>query len=562
MKSRHAERRSAMLIRLPWPLVAVSTVLSVAVALSPAAELDESTHMVPMRDGTRLATDVYLPADAADPLPVILVRTPYSKDKGGQPVATAACRRGYAFVVQDIRGRFQSEGNDAIVFHNDGWAAPNRDGHDTLKWIANQPWCDGNIATWGGSALGITQNMLAPDAPETLKAQYVQVAFSNMYTQAAHQGGGFRKALVENWLGGNRFDPKSLETFIAREKYDQFWEELNPEAQAHRAVAPGIFAGGWYDIFLQGTINSFVTINSQGGPRARGNCRLIIGPWAHGSFDDLKYPPNSERRPEAADAMRFFDHLLKGADNGVPDDKPVHYYVMGDPEDPDAPGNYWRSADSWPPPAVPTEVYFHADGSLAFEPPSAAGAKLSYKYDPNDPVPTVGGQNLTLPKGPMDQRKVESRPDVLLFTTDTLTEPAEVTGRIFARLYVSSDCPDTDFTVKLTDVYPDGRSMLLTDGICRARYRESVREASFLEPGEVCEVTVDLWSTSIVFNRGHKIRVAVSSSNSPRFDPNPNTGKPLRADDQKRIAGNTLHLSKRHPSHIILPRYDGPAGDR
>ncbi len=548
-------------IRRIRPLAAAAIVLLAAAPVSAADQPEKSLHMVSMRDGTRLATDVYLPSGTEEPLPALLIRTPYSK-QSGEAVAKAACRRGYALVAQDMRGRFQSEGNDAVVFHNDGWAGPNRDGHDTLAWITKQPWCNGRIATWGGSALGITQNMLAPDAPEALRAQHVSVAFSNMYAQAAHQGGVFRKALVENWLTGNRFDPRSLETFIAHEKYDQFWEELDAEARAERVNAPGVFIGGWYDIFLQGTINSFVTIHNRGGPRARGNCRLIIGPWAHGSFDELKYPENSRQRPEAADAYRFFDCWLKGIDGGVSDDRPVHYYVMGDPEDPDAPGNYWRSADAWPPPADPTKAYFHEDGRLELNPPDGQSGKLSYQYDPKDPVPTVGGQNLNIPKGPMDQRKVESRPDVLLFTSKTLTEPVEITGPVVATLYVSSDCPDTDFTVKLTDVYPDGRSMLLTDGIRRARFRESFEQASLLEPGKVYEVTVDLWSTSIVFNRGHRIRVAISSSNDPRFDPNPNTGKPLRADDQTRVATNTVHMSKRYPSHVVLPRYTGPGRDQ
>ena len=522
----------------------------------------KSLRMVPMRDGTKLATDVYLPAEARPPLPLpaILIRTPYGKDQFGR-FAQQAGQKGYALVVQDMRGRFQSEGNDVLVFHNDGWGE-RRDGHDTVRWVAKQPWCDGNVGTWGASAMGISQNMLAPDAPAALKAQNVAVAFSDMYNQAAYQGGAFRKALVEGWLAANQFDPNNLRTVTAHPKYDELWAELNPQAQAHRVNAPGMFTGGWYDIFLQGTINSFVTIHNRGGKGARGNCRLVIGPIAHGKFDELKYPANASHPPEGASPFRFFDHFVKGIDNGAPQDKPVCYYVMGDPTDPGAGGNYWRTADNWPPPAKPVKAYFHAGGGLKLEASSATNARTSYKYDPTDPVPTVGGANLNLPKGPMDQCKVESRDDVLLFTGVALREPVEVTGRIRAKLYVSSDCPDTDFTVKLTDVYPDGRSMLLTDGIRRARFRESFERESFLESGKVYELTVDLWCTSIVFNRGHKIRVAVSSSNFPRFDPNPNTGRPFRADKQTRVATNTLHLSKQYPSHIILPVYNGPAGAR
>ena len=519
-----------------------------------AAEIEKTTVMVPMRDGTRLATDVYLPADRQEPMPVLLKRTPYNKNTDDIEFAQVTGRHGYGLVIQDMRGRFASEGEDHVVFLNDGWSQ-RRDGHDALEWIAEQPWCNGRVATYGGSARGISQNMLAPGAPDVLKAQHVGVAFSSMYYQAAHQGGSFRKALVENWLRGCKFHPMSLETFRAHEAFDAFWEELDPESQAERVNAPGVFSGGWYDIFLQGTINSFVGIQTRGGPAARGNCRLVIGPWAHGTFDELTYPENSKQHPPAGDMSRFFEHHLKGEDNGVPDDEPVHYYVMGDPEDPDAPGNHWRAADVWPPESKPILAYFHADGRLALETPADADAELAYRYDPSDPVPTVGGQNMTIPKGPMDQRRVESRPDVLVFTSDVLDAPVEITGRIRAKLHISSDCPDTDFTVKLCDVYPDGRSMLVTDGIQKAKFRESCREAQPLEEGQVHELNVDLWSTSLVFNRGHRIRVSVSSSNFPRFDPNPNTGRPWTPECDTRVAANRLHVSRQHPSHIILPQY-------
>jgi predicted acyl esterase len=522
----------------------IHLVLLLAVVLSNAAALaanetkiQPTLHMVPMRDGTKLATDV-----------VILMRTPYGR-AGGHGDAQWLCQRGYVMVSQDIRGRGQSEGHHAIIFHNGGWSK-RRDGHDTLLWIASQDWCSGKVATMGGSAVGITQNMLAPGAPDVLKGQVVIVAFSNMYSQAAYQGGAWRKSLLEGWLTLTGMADVNLKTVREHPNYDELWAELNPEAQAHRVNAPGVFIGGWYDIFLQGTINSFVTIHNHGGPNARGRCRLIIGPVAHGDFNELKYPPNSQMAP-AADQSRLFDYWLKGKNNGAENDKAVHYYVMGDPTDEDAPGNFWREADNWPPPAEATAFYFHPDRRLVRGTPPDGTETVSYRYDPNDPVPTVGGQNLLLPKGPMDQRKVESRPDVLLFTTDVLAEPVEVTGRIHAKLYVSSDCPDTDFTVKLTDVYPDGRSMLVTDGILRARFRDSFEQPEPLRPGHIYELTVDLWSTSLVFNKGHRIRVAVSSSNAPRFGPNPNTG----ATDTPRVATNTLHLSEEKSSHILLPIY-------
>jgi putative CocE/NonD family hydrolase len=251
----------------------------------------------------------------------------------------------------------------------------------------------------------------------------------------------------------------------------------------------------------------------------------------------------------------LFAHWLKGERDDVRRLKPVHYYVMGDTDDKRAPGNSWRSADAWPPPAEVTPFYLHADRSLGKARPDGDGT-LAYRYDPKDPVPTRGGQNLLIERGPMDQRPVESRPDVLLFTTEPLARPVEVTGRITARLHVSSDCPDTDFTVKLCDVYPGGKSMLVTDGIQRASLRRSFEKRELLEPGEVYELDVDLWSTSLIFNAGHRIRVAVSSSNAPRFEPNANTGDPHPLPGKSRIATNTVHLSARYPSRILLPIYN------
>jgi predicted acyl esterase len=514
-----------------------------------------TTYMVAMRDDVKLATDVYLPGDGTGAYPVIVARTPYGKSNGGSAMAANAARHGYAFVIQDLRGRFKSEGHHAIIFGNDG-LGEHQDGRDTLEWVAKQTWCDGKIGTWGGSALGITQNMAAPVAPDQLKAQFVQVAFSDYYSQGAYQGGAFRTQLIERWLQATGMVEKNLETFVAHPRYDDFWKKLNSETQAEKVRAPAVFSGGWYDIFLQGTINSFTTVQYHGGKGARGKCRLVIGPVGHGTFSELKYPANAARGPACGDAFAWFDHVLLAKDNAVAKEKAVHYYVMGDPTDPKAPGNIWRHVDDWPPPSTATRFYLHPDGTLVKGKPPQGNDARTYNYDPKDPVPNVGGQELGVPLGPMDQRRVEKRPDVLLFSTDELSEPIEVTGRISAMLFVSSDCPDTDFTVKLCDVYPDGRSMLVTDGILRARYHKSFEKESLLEPGHVYEINVDLWSTSLVFNKGHRIRVAVSSSNSPRFEANPNTGRAFRSDKDTRVARNTVHLSLKYPSRIVLPVHE------
>jgi predicted acyl esterase len=538
----------------------VIAVIGSSVSARADSDVQKTTVMVPMHDGVHLATDVYCPAGDVKPLPVIFSRGPYGKASLTTPKdAQAAGKRGYVFVSQDMRGRFASEGKDWVVFHNDGWGE-RRDGQESLEWIARQPWCNGSIGTTGGSALGITQTMMAPSAPPCLKAQFIVVAFDDMYSQGSYEGGVWRTSLIENWITMTHMDRKNIDIPIHHPRRDAFWAEVDPRSQANRVNAPAIFLGGWYDIFEQGTLDSFVTIHNHGGPGARGKCRLVMGPLGHGPFtalNTLKYPANSQNFAKLADPNRFFDHYLKGLANGVEQDKAVNYYVMGDPTDPHAPGNVWRSADNWPPPSRATSFYFHKDGRMSTERPAGADDQREYKYDPAKPVPTLGGQNLFGPKGPGDLRSIESRPDVLVFSTDVLKEPVEVTGHILAELAISSDCPDTDFAALLADVYPDGRSMLVTDGILRARFRKSFEKEEFLKPGEVADLTVDLWSTSLVFNKGHKIRVLVTSSNAPRFDPNPNTGHEFRADKETRVATNTVHLSGGHSSKIVLPIIDG-----
>jgi putative CocE/NonD family hydrolase len=369
----------------------------------------------------------------------------------------------------------------------------------------------------------------------------------------------WRKELLEGWLKQTKMDEINLPTFLQHTTYDDFWQKLSAEAHADQVDAPGVFTGGWYDIFIQGTINSFVEINRRGGPNARGKCFLLIAPTAHGKFNEpVVYPDVAKAPVNLAAPMNILEHWLGKPNKGVEALQPVHYYVMGDCDVPDSPGNFWRSAGSWPPPATSRPFYLHADKCLRLETPQGDD-KLTYRYDPENPVPTLGGQNLLISKGPMDQRPVESRGDVLLFTSDPLTEPLEVTGRITARLFISSDCPDTDFTVKLSDVYPDGKSLLVTDGIRRASLRNTYEKHEPLAAGEVYELEVDLWSTSLIFNQGQQIRIAVSSSNSPRFEPNPNTGDAHPVPGKTRVATNTVHFSEKHPSRVVLPIYKDPS---
>lgn len=519
------------------------------------------TVMLPMSDGVKLATDVFLPPGAG-PFPVVFSRTPYSRTAAA-PGALLALARGYACVLQDMRGRFGSEGEN-VPFIGCGWEPP-RDGAETMAWMLQQKWCNGRIGTFGPSALGITQNLLAGAVPPGLAAQYIQVASANLYTDAAYVGGAFRKELFEGWVASNKFDPKTFGLFQTHATYDEYWHRFDSTLKHSVMNAPAIHVGGWFDTFCQGTINSFVGRQYGGAEGAKGKQKLVLGPWDHGmgmggrKVGELTFLRSEF--PKKYDVIRWFDSTLKGEDNGILRDPAVAYYVMGDAETPGAPGNEWRHADAWPLPCTETPYYFTKEGGLAPAKPAAAGQEFrEFTFDPADPCPTVGGRNLNIAKGPMNQNRIEGRPDVLLFTTEPLAEPVEVTGRIWAKLWVSSSAVDTDLSVRFSDVYPDGRSFLMADGMLRLRCRESVSKPTPLVPGQLYEVAVDCWSTSIIINKGHRIRCTVTSSNTPRFDVNPGTGKPAWESPETVKQTNRLFCDAAHPSRLILPVIKAAAG--
>jgi predicted acyl esterase len=514
------------------------------------------TYMVPMRDGVKLATDVVLPKGKPDAkYPAILVRTPYSRRGNIAALAgNAVSKVGFAAVLQDLRGRFDSEGEDFPVHLGCAWGKI-QDGYDTIEWIAKQPWSDGRVGTVGPSAMGATQNLTLPTRPPHLTCAFVIVAWADVYKHGAYWGGVPSKALAEGWIRDNRFDRRNLDAFKAHPNYDEVWQTWNTEKQAPRVNVPVMYFGGWYDHFTQGTIDSFIATRTHGGPGAKDTCRLVMGPWTHtGLPKGLDYPPNAEPKYELEGITWFMRHL-KGADPlGAAKQKPVRYYVMGASGEHDAPGHAWRWAEDWPVPSENVCCYLRKGGLLSTDRPAEAEASATYEYDPKNPVPSIGGGVLTVSAGIQDQRPVEGRKDVILFTTPVLNEPVEATGRIRVKLWASSSCKDTDFTAKLTDVYPDGRSLLVLDGIIRAAYRDSLTEPRLMEPGKVYPMEIDLWSTSIIFNKGHRIRLAISSSNDPRFEPNKNTGKLFEPDDETLVARNTIYFDKDRPSHIVLPR--------
>ena len=530
-----------------WLLAAA---LGAAGAEQTAAKL---TFMVPMRDGVKLGTDVYLP-ETNKAFPVLLGRTPYNKAIM-LSAAQDSARHNYAIVVQDTRGRFASEGKN-LAFEADGWAGE-WDGYDTVEWIVRQPWCNGKLGTFGGSAGAITQLLLAGSGNTNVISQHLTVGGPSLYFDVVYSGGILRKSLVEDWLRMTAFSPDMLKLWTGHSDYDDYWRARELTQRYDKINAAAVHIGGYFDIFAQGTIDSFIGYQEHGGPKARGRQKLIMGPWTHAVFaeksGDLTFP-NGKRPPNnVRDQWRWFDHTLKGVDNGIEREPAVTYYVMGDTSETNAPGNTWRTASHWPPlPVTNTAFYLHGDRTVSTAKPGPS-QPLTFTYDPTNPVPTIGGRQLTLPAGPKDQRAIEDRHDVLVFTSAPLPAPLEVTGRVRARLWASSDAPDTDFFVRLCDVYPDGRSFNVCEGCLRARFHDSFSEEKLLKPGEVYEFNLDLWSTSIVFNQSHRLRVHVTSSSAPGFDPNPNTGEPLRVSSRTRMAHNVIYYDPNRPSYLLLP---------
>jgi uncharacterized protein len=569
---------------------------------------------VPMRDGVELATDIYRRA-SGDPAPVLLQRLPYNKElPAGANLSVniqRAVQSGYVVVVQDTRGRFQSGGEFNPFFDE---AA---DGVDTIEWAASQPWSDGSVGMIGGSYFGATQCLPATEAPGALKAIAPLVTASDYHEGWAYRGGAFELGFNLQWtiavlaMGeiqrrvgtGNATMDDVRELVSAADSiddlyqrlpirdmpplanvapyyfdwldhpdYDDFWRQIAPKERHNRMATPALHIGGWYDIFITGTLDNYRGMSANAATEeARRAQRLVVGPWAHGvfggAFADQRYGllASSDGFDLTGAHMQWFDHWLKGIDNGVADEKPVRIFVMG--------ANTWRSEDDWPLPDTRyVPYYLHSggrantrsgDGSLSTEEPGDQPEDV-YLYDPRNPVPTCGGATF-LPglqvganAGPRDQRNVETRSDVLCYTTEPLPEAIEVTGHIELVLFASSSAFDTDFTGKLVDVAPDGTATILSDGILRARYRASMSEQHLLEPGEVCEFRIDLGATSNRFHAGHRIRLDISSSNFPRFDRNTNTGGVIADDgpDDLMQAVNRVFHDRARPSHLILPVVD------
>lgn len=520
----------------------------------PAPTGNKQTYDVVMHDSIVLKTDVYLPSGDAQAYPSVLLRSPYPRAVIGKE-AENWNKKGYAVVVQDVRGTGDS-GGTFTGFLDDGWGV-NKDGAETVDWIHAQPWCDGKIGTLGASAGANTQILLAP-ATSKVQCQIVESAACDFYLDLAYPGGVWRPEQTDVWfkMFGEKGAPARA-TLREHPTYDALWQGLNAEAKAPDVSAPAMHIGSWFDIFKEGTLRAFTSRQERGGEGAKGNQCLIMKWSGHGNFGEdmaLKFPDNVSDVKVSQQRDRFMARWLKGEDvsDGIP---VVQYYVIGDDTDLQAPGMEWRTASRWPPfPPHSKPLYLY--GEELQEAPPERFVTRTYLYDPANPCPTVGGCNLTIPIGPYDQRELLERKDLLLFKGPVLDEPVEVTGAVRVKLFVSSDAPDTDFTAKLIDVYPSGdeRHVLALESIQRVKFRGGFeRPAPPLDRDVVVPIEIDLGNISWIFNAGHRIALLVSSSNYPHFEVNPNTGDDFPSEGKVQPANNSIHMGPKYPSALIAP---------
>jgi len=563
---------------------------------------------IPVRDGVVLAANVWRPAEGT--APTLLARLPYGKDREQPfgapfPNITTMLEAGYAVVIQECRGTFRSEGEFSP--HE----ADRTDGEDTIAWIAAQPWSDGTVAMCGPSYLGMVQWEAAVMKPPALKAIAPGFTSLDKYRAPWYSAGGALSLSTVTWwcamtyaldamravglgvgtvdqlleLGQAMLYPEPLaevlptsevsvlktygkwwSDFMAHPAHDDYWDAFDLRSHLGNVAVPALHIGGWYDLFIGGTVGDFTAARRQAGTeQARAEQRLIIGPWDHlstsGAYPDRSFGPMADATVLRLTSLqiKFFDRWVRGDTTALDDVAPVKIFVMGIDE--------WRDEQDWPLPETQWTDYHLASGGHANTAngdgvlgtaPASNGERDTYLYDPRRPVPTTGGACLPMTfgfGGPVDQRTVAGRGDVLCYATPVLEDPVEVTGPVSLTLFVSSSAVDTDFTAKLVDVFPDGKAINLCDGILRTRYRNGLDHQKLMEPGTVYEITVDMIATANVFLPGHRIRLDISSSNFPRYDRNTNTGGVIAQESENQMipAVNRIHHGPDYPSRLVLP---------
>jgi putative CocE/NonD family hydrolase len=538
---------------------------------------------IPMHDGVRLYAVLYRPA-SGERLPTLLVRSPYGTQ---HPRYVGWAQRfaahGYAVMMQDCRGRYESEG----VWRP--YVDEASDGFDTQQWIAAQPWCDGNIGMFGTSYVGFTQILPAPLRCPAVKALVPIANQEDNYGHMRYNGVlQLQNAMNFILLGQRMLQTAHMESMVLQDVYrrlplisalddiadrpfyrevirhptfDGFWQSYSMKEKYPEVEVPAYFVTGWYDNLVHEGFKCFTGWRRRArSPEARSRSKLMVGPWCHSQigsgapFGDIEFGPEA-----AVDIpglhLRWYDRRLRGIENGIDREAPIRLFVMG--------ANTWRDEHEWPlARARHTRLYLHSRGranslhgvgSLTLDPPTSEPTD-SFLYDPEDPVPTLGAQSMFMEyTGPRDRRPVERRDDVLVYSTDPLPTDLEVTGLIQLTLYASSSALDTDFTATLVDVHPRGQAINICEGIVRARFRESYEQPTLIEPGTIYEYRIDLWETGNLFKAGHRLRLEVSSSNFPRFDRNLNTGSDAGTDARMQVAHQTIYHDAQRPSHLTLP---------
>jgi len=520
---------------------------------------------VPMRDGVELCAHVYLPA-AEGAYPVLLTRTPYDALARGGELEWAG--RGFAYVRQDVRGKFRSEGKWYP------WLNEKNDGEDTLAWIAAQPWCDGNIVMYGGSYVSATQSAAAMSGHPALKC-FTPCLFGCEAYRANYFGGAFRLGWQTRWTLA---PPSTLDQDVLRwhlplrdmdvfsggqeipfwrdvlshPRDDAFWTDGSMQAHMEEIRAPAFIRTGWFDHFVGDVFDLFHELRERGGSEdVRRFTRIVVGPWPHSinvtKLDEVDFGEAGKVADLFDQEIAFLRHFAGLESDYDLKAAPIRIFVMG--------ANRWRDEYEWPLARTKwTDFFLAGEGRLGGAP---SGGADSFDYDPENPVPTLGGAWDFTNVGPRDQSAIEARGDVLFYTSEILSRDLEVTGPVTVKLFASSSAPDTDFTVKLVDVDGDGKPMSVTDGIVRARYRNAGTEPEFLVPGEVAAFTIACNPTAWVFPRGHRVRLEISSSNFPAFSRNLNSGGDIATETTAKIARQTVFHSPEYPSRIILPVIEG-----
>jgi len=530
--------------------------------LGQAAPLTYTSIQIPMRDTNRLAADLWFAPPAPQARPVILIQTPYNKNayrlgvvpgyaSSGFPVNT-----NYNYVIVDWRGFYGSIGATVPGYDR------GLDGYDCVEWIAAQAWSNGRIGTWGSSALGLIQYQTAFKNPPHLVCCDIRVKDFQTRYDNYYYGSDYRKEHVESLAGLGLADPQ---TVLAHPDYDFLWQAVENSSHTPQLLrVPALIVGGWFDHFPDTVWRSFSDLLQQSDPAVRDRHRLIFGPWLHGNVGEavqgaLTFPNCTNL---FATEITYWDYMLRNlTNNGWARQPVIQYYQMGE--------NFWMQATNWSTvPRLARSFYLRSGGQLAVTLPAAGEGPDQFAYDPNDPTPAFGGSRFnpfdpTVLEGPQDEStNIETRADVLIYSTPVFTNELRLNGGLLLTLYASSDRTDTDFAVRLTDVYPDGRSFIMTQGIQRGRFRDSASVEHLLTPGTVYAIEIPLQNLALTFRTGHRLRLAISSAIYPHFDRNWNDGGPMYTNGTPLVATNRIFHDAAHPAHLdfqVLP--DDTDGD-